>query len=542
MECRELKKRYESLKTNRASVEEIWNEIERYIVPFRGKMFERDVSENAVEWSKYRLYDSTAVQAAHTLAASMQGSLVSPATKWFYLTFSDDDLDKDNEAKEWLEECEETMYSKIQESNFNMEMAETLLDLSSFHTAAMVEEYDEQNGQLIFNAIPIKETFFELDHHGRVSFFVRIMEWPIARLVEKFGKDGLPESLKNKADNPSLANDRIEVAFAIYKRPENADSDISKPLAPEARPMGFKYFTLGTQEQIGEEGGYFEMPAFVPRWEKASGSDYGYGPSQIAMPDIKMLNTLVEMITRAAEKVIDPPTMGKSRGVLGDLDMGPGGHTTVRDVNDIKVLESGARFDVSQLQKEGLQQSIRQTFRVDELEMKESPAMTATEVQVRYELMQRLLGPTLGRLQNDLLDPIIQTTFNILFRNGLLPDPPQVVLEAAAEMNVEYLGPLSRAQKMDQVAVVEGWVASIAPLVEVKPEILDIIDFDALARETADMRGVPAVIVRSESQVKKVRQEREEEQARIAAIEEARAEGEAMEAVGKGEQAMGPVQ
>ena len=50
--------------------------------------------------------------------------------------------------------------------------------------------------------------------------------------------------------------------------------------------------------------------------------------------------------------------------------------------------------------------------------------MTATEVQVRYELMQRLLGPTLGRFQSEFLNPLIERVFGIMFRaNAFLPAP-----------------------------------------------------------------------------------------------------------------------
>jgi hypothetical protein len=291
-------------------------------------------------------------------------------------------------------------------------------------------------------------------------------------------------------------------------------------------------------QPIGDEGGYYEMPAFVARWRMMSGSQWGFSPAMLALPDILTLNELVNLILRSAEKVLDPVTLTTQRGVMGDLDMEPGGVVVVQDINDVKPYESGARFDVSELQRDSLQASIRTTFHVDQLELKESPAMTATEVNVRYELMQRLLGPTLGRLQNDFLDPLVSRTFKILMRAGQLPEVPESLREAGGEMDIEYTGPLARAQRMTEADSMTRWVNNLAPLAQLKPEILDNVDFDAFARELGETLGVPASNVRSEIDIKRIRKSREEAMARQRMAQQAVGDGQAMEAMGKGKAAL----
>ncbi len=51
--------------------------------------------------------------------------------------------------------------------------------------------------------------------------------------------------------------------------------------------------------------------------------------------------------------------------------------------------------------------------------MQNGPQMTATEVVQRNEEKMRLLGPVLGRLQSELLRPMIDRTFAILLRKKL---------------------------------------------------------------------------------------------------------------------------
>jgi hypothetical protein len=60
--------------------------------------------------------------------------------------------------------------------------------------------------------------------------------------------------------------------------------------------------------------------------------------------------------------------------------------------------------------------AIRDAFYVNQLMMQSGPQMTATEVVQRNEEKMRLLGPVLGRLQSELLRPLIDRTFAILLR------------------------------------------------------------------------------------------------------------------------------
>ena len=58
--------------------------------------------------------------------------------------------------------------------------------------------------------------------------------------------------------------------------------------------------------------------------------------------------------------------------------------------------------------------AIRDAFYVNQLMMQSGTQMTATEVLQRTEEKMRLLGPVLGRLQSELLQPLITRAFNIL--------------------------------------------------------------------------------------------------------------------------------
>lgn len=542
MEASEIKKRFDALESQRKTLDDTLQVIERYVVPHRGEFFRPLENEQEVEWRRRDIYDSTAVDACETLAASMQGNLTSATTMWFGMTFRNNLLSEDQAAQEWLEECGKRIYQSLSDSNFNLESSEFYLDLTSFGTAVIFEEAETEDKNnwkgLDFQAAPLRDCYFEMTHKNQVKRFYRRYQWTPLQIVDKFGID-TPTKIQEEVKRQDSNNRKYNIVFCVYEREDKKQNiDSTKTLSALERPFGWKWVMHETGEQIGKEGGYYEQPAFVARWRKTSGSQWGYSPAHIVLSDILTLQELTEETLESLGKAIDPSTLTTERNLMSDLDIGRGGLTVVKDIDGIKVHESRARFDVGELRIDRLQESIRRAFRVDQLELKNSPAMTATEVQVRYELMQRLLGPTLGRLQADFLDPLINRTFKILYRAGLLPETPESVVKANAELDIEYIGPLPRAQRQEVVLATNQWLANNIGLVDVKPEVLDNIDFDAITRDTAALAGLPAKYLVPTDKVTQVREERAAEERELKQNAMAQQEGEAMKAQGEGQEAM----
>ncbi len=538
MDGAEIRKRFNALVQDRKPLEDTFQVIEKFVVPYRGEFFKPMNSEGEVAWRRRDIFDSTAVESCQTLAASMQGALTSASVKWLALRFRQESLRNDNEAMRWLEICENKVYEALQDSNFNLEASEFYLDLGSFGTAVLVEEVDDENDDweaIDFSAAPITDVYFEMNSKTGVKILYRRLRWLPLQIMDKWG-DACPEWVVEA--HKKAASTKIEIVFCVYPREGKKEADTSKFLAKDQRPFASKYIFHKDASMIGEEGGKYEMPAFVARFRKVAGSRWGHSPAFICLSDILTLNQLTEETLEALGKVVDPSTIVTERGLLSDLDLGRGGLTVARSKDDIWPHESKARFDVGELRIDRLVNSIRRAFFVDQLEMKESPAMTATEANIRYELMQRLLGPTLGRLQSDFLDPCVTRTFNILRRANRLPEPPQIVIDEKAEYDVHYTGPLPRAQRMQIVESINQYVGNIAQVAEVFPEVLDIPDMDEVAREVARLSGVPSKLIRDAKAVKEERDAKARQDARMRASMQATADGEAAQAVGAGAKAM----
>jgi hypothetical protein len=534
MDAGEIKTRYDQLVSLRRTLDSTYDCIQKYVVPFRGEFFKPESSEHEVEWRRRQIFDSTAPNAANLLAAQIHGNLTSPSVRWFSLRFRRAVLNDNVQANTWLEECEDILWQTLIESDFNLEAAEIYTDLTSFGTGCIVEEVvsEMEWKGLNFTSVPVREMYFEPGAEGGVLRLYRRLQFTVLQMIDKFGRENVPQHLLD-ADDVDMKHDII---FCIFLRDQYKDADTTKPIAADKRPVGYKYVIHNSGETIGDEGGYYEMPAFITRWQKVSGSRYGYSPAFVALSDILQLNEVVAQTSEARAKAIDPATLTTENGLISDLDLSPGGLTIVSSLDEIRTMESTQRFDQADAEIDRLQRSINRIFFIDKLELKDSPAMTATEVNVRYERMQRLLGPTLGRLQADFLDPLIRRTFMILIRAGQMPEMPEVVKDA--DLDVEYIGPLPMAQRGEQAQNIEMWINGIASLAQVYPQMMDIPNADEVAKFLGKLRGVPASLMNDEEMIASTREEKQKRQEAVEQVQMAQEGGRAMQEMAQGRQAM----
>lgn len=535
----DLVQRFNKIKADRTVVQQVWDEITDYVTPYRGRFFDKNLDESSIEWSRAKKnYDSTASNAHATLSSNIHGAMTSPSLQWFTLRFRDEKLNKNNTAMKWLEDAATRVHYELVDSNFGLEVNETYQDICGYGTGVITLE--DMPGQgwtgLNFKAVPLKQAFFEEDSMGRVLYFYRLIQWTPQQIISKFGDD-VPQTIKDMAEKGMT--DKKEVLFAIYPR-SNKIIPVGERVAASRRPWEYSYVLVDSAEQLGKVGGYYEMPAFVPRWAKTSESLWGYSPAHLAMGDIHSLNEARKMQLKMSEKLIDPPIFAEERAIIADLDLSAASLNILRSVDGIKVFPSGGSIPVSDHMIQQLQEAVKDYFFVDQLMFPkpQGTPMSATEVMVRQDNMARFMAPTMARLQNDMLDPIISRAFKMLARAGQMEEPPAIVMENGAQFDIQYLGSLSRAQSADKAASVERLVGNVANLAEVFPEGLDVINADNMVRDMARDLNVPATILRDDKEVQMMRMQRQQEQQAMQEAMMAEQQGKAMQAQGEGEKAM----
>ena len=115
--------------------------------------------------------------------------------------------------------------------------------------------------------------------------------------------------------------------------------------------------------------------------------------------------------------------------------------------------------------------------------------MTATEVLERTSLMTRMLGAAYGRLQTELLMPLVRRAMALLRRRG---EAPEAVLDSRL-VSPEIIAPLARRQRLEKAAPLLQWFGMAG---QAGPEALAAIDMTAAARWLAESLSVPQHLLR----------------------------------------------
>jgi hypothetical protein len=317
--------RFDQLYSERKSLDDTLQLVERFVMPYRNEFFRQLSSEHEVNWRRRTIYDGTAVADCLILANAVASNIIPASYQWFSLGFQDEHLNTSKGPREWLDQCEERLWRTLRESDFHAEGKKMITDGTGFGTSMLLqEEVDDLEWKgLDFTATPLMDTYFELDSHNNIARAYWRKTWTSLQAIDKFpdAKEQLGEMCKD--DPVDMKRDYI---LCIYFRDNMKDADITKPLAPDLRPVGYKWVQRESREVL-KEGGYYHMPAMRHIWDTTAGSKYGYSPAMVALSDIMTLNEFVGQKSEATAKVLDPAMWTTDRGFIGDVDLYAGGIT-----------------------------------------------------------------------------------------------------------------------------------------------------------------------------------------------------------------------
>ena len=496
--AKNLLKRFDRLKSQRQNWESHWQEVADYMQPRKA-----DVTKSRSKGDKRTelIFDSSPLQSVELLAASLHGMLTNPSTPWFSLRFKEDDMENEDEGKEWLESATETMYSAFNRSNFQQEIFELYHDLITFGTAAMFIEEDDDD-VLKFSTRHINEMYIAENDKGRIDTVFRKFKLSARSAIQKFGNVSNNIAVIAKKD----PYEDVEILHAVYPR---SDFDPKKQ-DKDNMPFASIYLDASSGDELSVSG-FREFPFVVPRYLKASHEIYGRSPAMTALPDVKMLNEMSKTTIKSAQKQVDPPLLVPDDGFILPVRTVPGGLNFYRSGtrDRIEPLNIGANTPLGLNMEEQRRNSIRNAFYVNQLMMQSGPQMTATEVIQRNEEKMRLLGPVLGRLQSELLKPLIDRAFAVILRKNLFRPAPEFL--SGKDIEIEYVSPLAKAQKSTELSSIMRAIEIMGSLSNVAP-VFDHINMDKLVRHLADIVGVPQKILKPQSELNAERQQAQAQQ------------------------------
>lgn len=498
--ARDLKKNLSRLMEQRSNWESHWQECADYVQPRKAEITkERSKGDKR----NIQIFDATPIHALELLAASLHGMLTSSANRWFSLRFKETVLNEDDEAKEWLEDSLDKMYVAFARSNFQQDIFEAYHDLICFGTSCLMIEEDEDD-IVRFSARHIREVYIQENKKGIVDTIYRRFKMPVGNVIEKFGIENVSKEVTNNFKKDPFQE--FELVHVVRPRTIYNENKLDKA----NMPFQSIYFEYGSGHIISI-GGFREMPYVIPRYLKSSTEVYGRSPAMNALSDIKVLNKMVETSLKAAAKQVDPPLLVPDDSMLSPIRMSAGSLNYYRSGSRdrIEPLQIGQNTSATLNAENQRREAISKMFHVDQLLVTANRTMTATEVLQRNEEKMRILGPVLGRLQSELLEPMILRVFNIMLRNKLFLQAPEIL--ANQEIDIEYVSPMALAQKGQELqSLMRGLelFAQISPLAPVQ----DYIDENGLIKKIISITGLSASMIKSDKEVAKLRAERAEQQ------------------------------
>lgn len=445
-----------------------------------------------------RVFDSTAINSTQRFANRLQSVVFPPQRKWAKLEAgSDIPADRKAQAQQILEVYQEKMFTVLNQSNFDIAMGEFLLDLAVGTACMMVQPGDDVQ-PLNFVPVPLFLVTYEEGANGQVDNVYRRMRIKGESIQRQWPDAKIPDDMQRKiTDKPTDDIELLEATIYDHKRGDYCYHVIDKVTKSEIVYRRRKM-----------------SPWVISRYMKVAGEIYGRGPLMTALPDIKTLNKVIELLlknaslavagvyTAADDGVLNPNTVKIIPGAIIPVarNGGPQGPA-------LSPLPRAGDFNVSQIVITDLRANVKRILLDESLPPDNMSARSATEIVERMKELAQNLGSAFGRLINETMIPIVAKILEVMDERGMIDMPLRV---NGLEVRVTPVAPLAMAQNMEEINAIMQYMQITQGLgsdgqLAVKTDILvdylgDKLGVPASVRNTAAERAVLMEEARNQQQ------------------------------------------
>jgi hypothetical protein len=512
-----LKSYLQTLQTERQQWENLWQEVQDYLRPgampiqYEGIPGDRRDSE---------IYHSAPIKFSDRLRAALSSLLTNRTSKWVGIGTYDETINSDDASQDWFDDVIDVLMAVFENSNFYDETDKMYSDAIDLGTGALFTDVSKIEGRkLKFNCVPLRELYISENSEGVVDTVFRACRMTARQVIEEFGKENVSEKVSETYEkNPEEAIDIIHCVFPRTMRDVTKIDSINKLYAS----LWFEK----DNETILRTGGYDSFPYAVPRWSKRAGEVYGRGPGIIGLGDIKSLNKMRFNFIKSANYKANPVVIIPDDGTTEMDELQPG--ICIRYDATLggkpEILDIGGDIPITMDVMQECLDNIAEIFYVTQLNLLDKREMTAVEVEVRQQQNRVVLGPTFGLFNNEFLAIMIERVLDLIAGmikedgSTLLPVAPQVI--QGKRLKLKFINPLAKAQRLHEVEGVSKVIGTAMNWSQVKPEVVDNIDFDTSIRILQDVSGSPSSMMYPKDDVKKMRAARAQAQAEQAQKEQ----------------------
>lgn len=507
-----LLKRWAKLENERSTHVAHWRDLANNFHPRRGRWLSKDRNQSQRTGN---IINPTPMHALRVLVSGMMAGITSPSRPWFRLTTPEPALAEIRAVKVWLHHVEGLMRLLFARSNLYNCLHQVYGDVAIPGVAALHVEEDPED--LIRGYVfPIGSYALANSQRMHVDTVYRETTLTVSQLVEKFGYENCSDNVRAAWDRQDY-DDEHDVLHVVEPNREHEPGVLG--------PKGKRYRSIwlekaGNHEKLLRVAGYDDFPIMCPRWEASTESPYAStSPGMEALPECKALQDKERRKLQMIQKSVEPPMIGPAHLMgQGGVNLLPGAFTAIDATQQGQRAEPAMVINANQIEQARMdaaesERRIQAMLFADLwllVTATDTPHMTAREIQERHDEKMMQLGPALERLQDELLDPLIDRVFGIMLRAGVLPPPPEEL--QGVELRVEYISMLADAQKIIGTRSIEQATSYVLQVAQAKPEALDWFDEGAAIRAMFDAVGSPPDMLADPESVQAMRQQRAQAQ------------------------------
>ncbi len=505
-----MQARKSRLWTERSGWETQWRDIARLVRPEGLRLQTSDTNKGYRK--DYAILDNSGRRALRTLAAGMMSGMTSPARPWFKLGLADKELMEYASVKQWLHQVGSILQRVFAVSNTYNTLHRCYVDLGAFGTTAF---FVRPNFDKVIHHYPmvVGEYALATDDEMKVNTIVREMRMTTGQMAKMFPRNKMSAGVVNLLDRNKF-DEWIDVVHFIEPR-ENRDKSKADSLN---MPFSSTYYEPGGNgDMVLSESGFKRFPVLTPRWDIEGNDAWGTSPAMECIGDVKQLQFQQTRKSQAIDYKVNPPLQvphgyqeKSSSRLPGGIMYVPasGGTNPIRSAWEVNLELRDLKEDI-----EDVRRRISSTFYEDLFQMlvnDRRSGITATEIAERHEEKMLMLGPVLERLNDELLKPLIDITFDRLVEANVLPPAPPELDDMPLE--VEFISVLAQAQRAVAAGGADRLLGTVSSLIQIKPDIADKIDGDQVVDMYGEMFGVDPKIIVPDNVVAEIRAARAEAQ------------------------------
>lgn len=468
------------------------------------------------------IIDSHGVDALTRFARGLNGFLTPEGFPWLALVPVDQSLLKVESVKVYLQQVARRLLIHFHSpsSGFYTAVSEMYSQLGAFGTSPMFVDEDPAAGLPFYQSLFLGEAAFYADSRGNSAADFRKWKPTAWQLVTQFGRERMPHEV---LDALKTDPNKKFTAYHIV-RPRLPGDPVSFGL-----PFLSVYILGDTKTALRRPSGFNEDPILFPRWNRAPNQQYGFGPGENALGDVRMLQVVARDTAKGIHKSVDPNIITESDGTVQPrINMNPGGlwyadwqngKPKIQQVPFAGNIAHGLNYE------DILRAKIDKHFHLDAFEL---PPITtpdgadhrqsATEFAGRQRQQLQTAGPMLSRIRYEFLFPLVRRSIRIMMRNGHIPEPPQELL--AQGITPEYVSPAAVALGSFDADTIIQFMGFAVNMANVDPRVLMKINPERTMETLADALQVPRQILNTAEEFAALVEQSEEAAQRQAQAEQ----------------------